>query len=279
MFKYIKALLSICVLISTQLTAQTTVAVAKFINQSDLFYLDSWEKLIPELLQSNLSSEEELIVLARDQLDKVLEEKALLQSGVIDSEQGQEIGDLLGAEFIITGSVKSVNDEIMISADIIRVKTGQVKVENVSAPDQKYLNTMIQFLADNIEFELTRKGGRREKILLKSRKMWYYLGVSIGSGIGAALMHKAYRDNWDNYKTTTDLDKFDLYYDRANSQRKWYIGFSALGAVSLGATIVSWIQNQNAPAIHAYKDKSPKILPVLYVGKHNEISIGAKIHF
>jgi hypothetical protein len=92
-------------------------------------------------------------------------------------------------------------------------------------------------------------------------------------------MHQSYQDKWKLYKNTSELDKFDLYYDRANTQRKWFFGLAACTAVSFGGTIISWIQNQNAPTIHAYNKKPAMLTPIFYVRHQNEISIGAKIYF
>jgi len=279
MFRLFQVVLLTCFLFTCHLRSQVQIAITQFTNQSEQFYLESWEKLIPDLLRTNLSSNEDIIILARDKLDEVLKEHALSQTGVINPEQVQKISDLLGAEFIITGSVNTINNEIRIAADIIRVKTGKVKTESVSAPDQKYLDKMINFLSDNIIFELTREGDYRNESRLRSSKIWYYLGATVGFGLGALVTNQAYQDNWNLYKNTSKLDKFDLYYDRANTQRKWYYGFAALTAVSLGGTLISWIQNQNAPTIHAFNKKTQMITPVLYVRHQNEISIGAKIYF
>ena len=48
----------------SHLSAQVRVAIAEFKNESSAFYLDQWEKSIPDLLQEKLSRSSDLIILS-----------------------------------------------------------------------------------------------------------------------------------------------------------------------------------------------------------------------
>ena len=131
-------LLLISIVIETTL-AQQPIAIGDFKNDSEVFYLDSWEKSIPEFLKSELSKAEELIVVERQQLESVLREQALSMTGLIDSATAQSVGQMVGAQYMISGKISKTGKWIRIDARIIQVSTGQVKSEKVRGQDNQHL--------------------------------------------------------------------------------------------------------------------------------------------
>ena len=261
------------------LTAQVRVAIVDFDNQTNRFHLDSWQRLIPDLLQNELSASKNITLVTRDRLEALLEEQALLLSGVINPGKMKEVGKLLDAEFIITGSVLEVNRQIHISAELIRVKTGEVLTESVRAPDPEYLETMISMLANNLNYQLTGTGAYQEQIRLKSSTLWYFLGAGVAFGAGAWFSYQDYQENWDAYLANHKLKQFDRYYDRANTSRKWSIGLTSLAAASLTGTLISWINNQNAATVYAGPSRNLSIEPFLNFEHTYGYKIGLSVHF
>ena len=76
MLKTLKAVL--CFLIMQCLDAKVTVVISTFKNESGHYYLDSWEKSIPDMLSSELSTSDDIIVLERQALEEILKEQFCL---------------------------------------------------------------------------------------------------------------------------------------------------------------------------------------------------------
>ncbi len=60
-------------------------------------------------------------------MDEVLKEQGLQQSGCISNECVVEIGQLVGVERIIGGSINKVGDTFSASARIINIATGSIE--------------------------------------------------------------------------------------------------------------------------------------------------------
>lgn len=78
-------------------------------------------KGISDILFTELSKTNSFILLERDKLESVIKEQSLGLSGIIDKRSAPEVGKLLGANAIITGSVtqfgvKTETDDIIITS-------------------------------------------------------------------------------------------------------------------------------------------------------------------
>lgn len=73
-------------------------------------------------------------IIEREQLDKVLNELIVDQSGVIDATTAKEIGNITGVELIVTGSVSQVGNDERIDARVIDISTGQVILAEAMSP-------------------------------------------------------------------------------------------------------------------------------------------------
>ena len=180
----------------SNVTAQVTVVVADFENNSGGFNLDYWEKAIPDFLTSELSTSNRIVIVERNKLDKVLEEQALGLTGILDSSNVKEVGKLLNAQYIIQGTINQVNGKCRIDANIIKVKTGEVKSEKVIAPNESHLEEMTLLLSNNIKKVLVGQGTYIEKTKI----------VLDGNGG----IHFSSNWNWANF-TGTGLTSGDTY--------------------------------------------------------------------
>jgi TolB-like protein len=279
MIRYWLFLLISIFLITGKAQTQVRIAITDFENQSDRFHLDSWERLVPELLRDAFSASDGVTVVTRDRVEAIMKEQALSLSGMVDQGQVEEVGKLLQAEFIITGSILEINDRIRVSAAIIRIKTGEIKTESVHGPDPDYLEKMVAMLANNLEYQLTGTGDYKEKIQIKSSSIWYLLGTTAALTAGAVVTYRQYRDKYDAYQEANEFGKFDLYYYEANINRKWSIGLTSLAALSFAGTIYSLIQNQNAPTIYARDTQEISFSPVLHINHGDEYKISLLVHF
>lgn len=105
-------------------------------------------KFIAEDLTTAFFEKGKFSLVERTLLQQVMREHALSQTGVIDLTQAQQIGKMVGADAIITGSLSDIGTEIKANARLIDVRSGNVlavagesiaKTENIS----KMFNTII----------------------------------------------------------------------------------------------------------------------------------------
>ena len=105
-----------------------TVAVFPFTNDGvsgheRLEFLSDW---LPDSLASTLQSSNQLRVVERRELTKILEEQRLGSSALASKEGRLELGKIAGAQTLIFGSFAAVADVLQISARIVDVESGVV---------------------------------------------------------------------------------------------------------------------------------------------------------
>lgn len=273
-------LINLMALLVIDLCAQIRVVVADFKNESDAIYLDSWERSIPDLLRTELSHASDIVVLERDKLDAIFEEQKLALAGFVeDSALVQQVGNLMGAEVIIYGAIHKIDNKYRIDTRITRVKNQQVRSEIVEAPDAQHLKKMIDLLQNNIYYQLTGKGEYKENVSINRYPTKYFLAVTAGFAVATILSIDKYQENWDNYQNTTQLDKFDSYYDKANNARKLSGVFASLGAGALAGTLYCWIGNMATDDITARPDKEINITPGIGLLGKKEVMLSVQIRF
>lgn len=275
-----KKIISILLLfIFFSLNAQVTVVIADFENNSGGFNLDYWEKTIPDFLTSELSKSQRIIIVERNKLDKVLEEQALSLTGILDSSNAKQVGKLLNAQFIIQGTINQTNSNTRIDANIIKVKTGEVKNEKVIAPDENHLEEMTQLLGNNIKKVLVGQGTYIEKVQLSEMPTTYFMVATAGFAITTILLNNAYINNLNDYNKATKLSEFDSKYNDANSMNKLKIFAASAAGVALAGTIYCWIRNMSSNEILAINKSEFNIYPNLAFSAENKLITGFTIVF
>ena len=66
------------------------------------------------------------VLVERQQMGAILEEQGLQQSGCVSSECAVEVGNALGAKFIVTGSISKVGNIFSVTVKLIDVETSQI---------------------------------------------------------------------------------------------------------------------------------------------------------
>ncbi len=267
------------IFLSQSVFSQVNVAVSNFSNESDALYLDAWERSVPTLLRSYLSDNKDIVILDRDRLDKVLEEQALTLSGLIDSAKVQSIGKILGAEFILSGKIDRQNQEIVINADLIRVKTGQIQTEIVRTTNQDFKEAMVKMLANNLLYRLTGKGEYQHQKIFKSNSIWYWAGATLLLG-GATLATNSYHEeSVDKYSDAEKLKDFDKYFDQANNSKDLFTVFGVLAGSAAIGTIVDLLSSGKENEIRSGHLMQSSVKSNFYLTGKDEIQIGLQIHF
>lgn len=104
----------------------TTVSVLYFQNLSEDDEKPYISKALAEMLTSELSNVDAITLVEREQLEKTLKEMALGQSGLINDTAGPQVGQMLGANYLITGSYFVKRSKITITEKLLEVSTGKI---------------------------------------------------------------------------------------------------------------------------------------------------------
>ena len=261
------------------LLAQINLAVTQFSNNSNVVYLDSWESSVPNLLRSELAQSKYITVVERDKLAALFEEQKLALAGFIDSSKIKDIGNLAGADFIISGNIQKVDDKIRIDANITRVKTGEVHIERAFATDKSHLDKMIDLLVNNIEFYLTGDGKYKQSISTSRYPTYYFLGAAAGFTAAYFIFNQSYLDNQKKYNNATRLEEFDKYYDDANNARKLSVIMASLGGSAFIGTVFCWIKNMSIEDVNAGSRQDISFYPGIQIDNNKEVQFSVQIHF
>ena len=110
------------------------------------------------LLTEQLSATFGIPLVERAELDKVLSEIELGQSGLVDSSTAGKIGKITGAKVIVTGRIFQVQSNIVIVTKIIGVETSRVFAQTVTISKRGSVQEAATLLAVKIAEKLTSKG-------------------------------------------------------------------------------------------------------------------------
>ena len=103
------------------------ISVLYFDNTGDSEQLTWLEKGLADMLITDLSLSDEVKCIERTQLEKVLDEQRFSLSGITDDDQSIEIGKLLSAELLLTGSFIEAGGRIRIDSRLLDTETGAVR--------------------------------------------------------------------------------------------------------------------------------------------------------
>lgn len=152
-----------------------TVAVVEFTNKTghDLPAIDT---MATELLSSLLAESGQVQVVEREKLKNIVEEQGLVMSGLVDQTgTAVQVGRLIGADWLITGSLLSIesvkttfsgygfsSDQTVFkltgSVRALNVTTGQVEFSRVLGAQRTFLSTSyLQVKPEDVERDLVRE--------------------------------------------------------------------------------------------------------------------------
>jgi hypothetical protein len=106
-------------------------------------------KAVAEMLRTKLVELRVYTIIERGKLEEVMKEQALQLTGAVDSKTAVEIGKLVGAKFVIIGSLaKTAESHYTLNARLIEVETGIAKIgKMVEGKSEGDINTMVAQLA------------------------------------------------------------------------------------------------------------------------------------
>ena len=111
--------------------AKPTVAIMYFNNNvfsKDARDYDGLMKGVPDFLVSEMSSNPNIRVIERDQVQKLIDEQKLTSGGQVDRETAVKVGKLLGAQHMIFGGFTAdPKGNFRIDARAVNVETGAIE--------------------------------------------------------------------------------------------------------------------------------------------------------
>lgn len=115
---------------------------------------------VSDLLFARLSTDANLWLVDRQDLEKTLNEHELSASGMVNPAQAVKIGSLTGARILITGSVIDIDKDVYIVAKIIGTETTRVLGSSVKGTQKEDLGPLVVQLADEIAKTLKQDSGK-----------------------------------------------------------------------------------------------------------------------
>jgi TolB-like protein len=126
---------------ATRAAAPKTVAVLYFDNNTGSADYDAMGRGVAAMLITDLSGVPDIKLVEREQMQNVLAEQKLQQSGFFDPETAVKTGKLLGAEYLLTGQFTAAQPEIRIDTRVVRVETGEiVRTAKVQGKEDKFFD-------------------------------------------------------------------------------------------------------------------------------------------
>lgn len=116
---------------------------------------DDLGKIVTEILTTSFVNSEYFKIIEREQLQKIVKEIQMEQSGIIDASHVKKIGKFTGADAIVTGSVIKIGQDLRLDARVIDVETGIILSAEKSEGDSSLRS--LSMMAENVLNNLIRK--------------------------------------------------------------------------------------------------------------------------
>jgi TolB-like protein len=136
--------------------AKIRLAVVDFTTTDQKLEPPSLNQIVAEWLTLFLVNAGAVEVVERQELQKILQEQSLGQTGAINAESAAKLGELLGIKILVTGAVMRLGNTLEVTARLIDTSNGAiVGAFSVMAADVSELRSQIQTLAENMSRKLT----------------------------------------------------------------------------------------------------------------------------
>ncbi len=131
------------------------IGIIEFQSLNEEAKKDNLGKIVSEMLTTSFVNSESFKIIEREQLQKVVQEFQLSQSGIIDTSYAKQIGKITGADAIVTGSVTKIGNDLRLDARIIDVESGLILTAEKS--EGKVEIKSIGMMTDRIVTDLVNK--------------------------------------------------------------------------------------------------------------------------
>ncbi|HMO03986.1 MAG TPA: CsgG/HfaB family protein [Kiritimatiellia bacterium] len=113
---------------------------------------------VADILYAELAGHPEIWLVERSAINQVLQEAELNLSGAVAPGQAAQVGQLVGAKILITGSVIETDNTIYLIAKMIGTETSLVLAESVKGGMSDELGPLVETLAGRVAEAIATKG-------------------------------------------------------------------------------------------------------------------------
>lgn len=151
--RFLIALLLLAAVCAAPVAAQrSTVAFVTMENAGRDPAADYLAGIIEGLLLFDLSTQEDIALVERASLEEVIAEQRLGLSGLAArSAEVQRVGEILGADYLVTGDYVFLGEEVLMNARVVNVETA----ETVAFSERGRTENTVHRLAEKLVAELT----------------------------------------------------------------------------------------------------------------------------
>lgn len=115
---------------------------------------------IADVLSASLSGEPGFAMVDRTQMSNVLRENELNLSGLVNGDQANKIGKIVGARILITGKAFTVDKQVFVTAKLVGTETTLVEGIVVKGAKEADTAELIMQLAEKVSERLRTTGGK-----------------------------------------------------------------------------------------------------------------------
>jgi TolB-like protein len=140
----------------TEDAAKLTVAVLEFSAKDPSN--PALGKQISEALTAGLANQKAVNLVDRQSMQRIVQEHALNLSGLVDSDKAVQIGKLVGARIMITGSAFTLGKKLFITSKLIGTETSLMDSVSVSGAADADLGDLVNQLTDKVSARIRVAG-------------------------------------------------------------------------------------------------------------------------
>lgn len=135
--------------VSAQNTAPT-VAVLDFNGASVMTTADAAavSRVLVDMIMTELSTRPAVRLIERQEIDDVIRKRQLSLSGRISDEQAVQIAQLVGANYVVTGGLMLVKDDVQLNIRILDAETSELHHAAKQSGKQEQFLALVEQLAD-----------------------------------------------------------------------------------------------------------------------------------
>lgn len=150
--------------------AVTPLAVLDFENHSGNVRYDPLGKGLAAMMVTDLASVPSIQLVERQRLQDLVAEMDLQRSTYADPATAQMVGSLVGAEYVVLGSIVALEPQVQLNTRIVQVSTGEiVKTAEVTGRENRLFDLQEKLAAELIDgIEVTLSPEERE--MLRARQ-------------------------------------------------------------------------------------------------------------
>ena len=142
------------------------VAVLRFDNNTGDAQYEHLGRALSSMTISDLSVIDRIQLVERERLEELLAELDLQQSAYVDPSSAQNVGMIIGAEYVVVGAFVTVEPEMRLDTRVDRVETSEIVTTAQVTGQRESLFDLQQRLADQLVegFELVLTEEERERL-------------------------------------------------------------------------------------------------------------------